>query len=95
MNAIVRSTESRVKPPLYALNIWLRSPAVNSIVALILDGNSDIGAHVRPFVLFKAFDWIENSDKLYFFSAKRPIYLHACTTCSELPSEISTMGSIV
>ena len=33
--------------------------------------------------------------KHIFFSPKRPIFLHACATCSELPSNISYMVSPV
>ena len=37
------------------------------------------------FDLFKAFDYIESSHK------SGPIFLYACATCNELPSNISTM----
>ena len=40
------------------------------------------------FDLFKAFHNIERSHKS---DPKRPIFLHACATCYELPSNISTM----
>ena len=46
------------------------------------------------FDLFKAIDQIESSHKSEVFSLKRLIFLHACATCSELPSNISTMPSI-
>jgi len=43
------------------------------------------------FDLFKAFD----SDIFLYFSSKIPIMLHACATCSELPSNVSTMIYII
>ena len=43
------------------------------------------------FYIAQAFDQIEISHKSDFFSPKWPIFLHACATCSELPSNISTM----
>ena len=43
------------------------------------------------FDLLKAFDYLESHYKSDFFSQKRPIFFHACATCSELPSNISTM----
>ena len=42
------------------------------------------------FELFKAFDSIESSHKSIFFYEKS-VFLHACATYSELPSNISTM----
>ena len=52
-------------------------------MVFILDGNSEIGAQIRSnhvlFDLFKA------------LVSKRPVTLHACITCSELPANISTM----
>ena len=60
-------------------------------MVFILDGNSEIGVHVRSNICFfdlcKAFDKIE----IVFLSPKRPIFLHACETCSELPCNISTI----
>ena len=51
------------------------------------------------FDLFKAFDlfetlnyviqWFESSHESDFFHPKRLIFLQACATCSELPSNIS------
>ena len=57
-------------------------------MVLLLDGNSEIVAEkFLIFDLFKAF----NSITTDFFSPKRPIFLHACATCSELPFNISTL----
>ena len=41
------------------------------------------------FDLFKAFDEI---GCIYNNSPTSPTFLHACATCSEIPSDISTMG---
>ena len=57
----------------------------------MLDGNSKVDAQSLLFDLFKAFDLSERSHNLDFFSAKRPIILHVCATCSEQPFQISTM----
>ena len=40
--------------------------------------------------LFKAFDWIVSSQKLDIYYPERLIFLHACATCSELPSNMNT-----
>ena len=53
-------------------------------MVLVLDGNSEIDAQVD---LYKAFDYIE-SDRKY---PKMPFF-HSGETCSELPSNIGTMG---
>ena len=45
--------------------------------------------------LFKAFDEIECCHKSEVFSPKRPIFLHACATRSELLLNIRTMPRIV
>ena len=47
------------------------------------------------FDLYKSFDKIKSSHKSEFFSSKRLIFLYAGATCSELPSNISTMGCFV
>ena len=40
--------------------------------------------------------WLHRNSRIIFFSRKRPILLHMCATCSELPSYISTMvGQII
>ena len=44
---------------------------------------------------FKAFDNIESSHRLFFFSQKRHVFLYACATCSELISNVSTMVQVV
>ena len=44
------------------------------------------------FDLLKAFGYIERVVKSEEKNRKRPISHHTCATCSELPSDISTMG---
>ena len=55
-------------------------------MVLILDGNSEIGAHVRnnPFFLTRERHSII-SRVAKSISPKRPFFLHACPICSELP----------
>ena len=50
--------------------------------------------HFKFFDMLKAFGLIERFVKSDFFSRKRPILLHTCVTCSELPSYISTMSTM-
>ena len=61
----------------------------------ILEGDSEIGAHVRSKLGFRICLRHLIRSRLVtnriFFSAKRPIFLHACATCSELPSKVSIM----
>ena len=57
------------------------------IVALVRS-NLYYSIVVRPLILSRAV-----TDRIVFFSLKRPVFLHACATCSELPSNISTMLS--
>ena len=68
-------------------------------MVFILHGSSEIGAQVRS-----SFCYLICSRHLirpravinpYFFSSNRSIFLQACATCSEIPSEISTMATIV
>ena len=48
------------------------------------------------FSLIKAFDQIQSSHTSdFFFSPKGNIHLHACATCSNLPSNIITMTMIM
>ena len=57
---------------------------------LVFDGNSEVSAHVRSnFFYLNCLD--REQSQIVFFSLKRPTFLHACTTCSKLPSNISTM----
>ena len=78
--------------PIFVLTLLQTSdneyPFTEIYMVLILDGNTEIGAHVRT-NLFKAFDLIKSSHKSDIFSPKRHIFLYACAICSELPSNIS------
>ena len=60
-------------------------------MVLILDDNSEIGGQSLLFDMFKAFDLIERRHELDYFFQKRLVFLHACATCSEIPTNISTM----
>ena len=59
-----------------------------------LDGNLEIGAQVRSNLcdlIFLTHLIRSRADTNRIFSPKRPIFLNACATCSELPTNISTM----
>ena len=70
---------------------------VNSVLAMVLklDGNSEIGAHVRNNVCYYLCLWHLIKSRAvtnrFFFAPKRHIFPHASATCSELPSNISTL----
>ena len=69
-------------------------PSFSKGFGTLLGGNSDIGVQEQSllFNLFKEFDKIDSSHKWEFFSSsKRPVFLNACATCFELPSNLSTM----
>ena len=65
-------------------------------MVLILDGNSDIGAHVGSNICYSIS--LRNSMRSravknrFFFLRIIPIFLHACATCFVLPSNISTIA---
>ena len=74
---------------------WLRNQFYRccKILVLILDGNSETGANVGSnLCCFICVRHLIRSRAVQvgFFSQKNPIILHACTTCSRLPSNIST-----
>ena len=60
------------------------------IMVLVLEDNSEIVAHVRSNLCN-----LICSRRLIRPRAQRPIFLHACAACSELPSYMSTMMCIV
>ena len=65
-------------------------------MALILDGKSEIGAHVRSNLYYLInFRHLSKSravtNRIISFY-KNTAFLHAGAACSELPSNISTMG---
>ena len=67
-------------------------------MVVILDGNSEIGSNVirnlhyliclRQLIRSQA-----ESQNNSFFHHKRQVFLHSSATCSELPSNLSTMSS--
>ena len=65
-------------------------------MVLILDGNSEIDAQVKR-NLFYLIDLRHSislsmvTSRVIFFYPGRPIFRHACATCAELPSNISTI----
>ena len=69
---------------------------LNTLMVLILDGNAEIGAHVRGnpcYLICVGIRLNREKAQLGFFSSpRRFIFLHACVTCSELPSNINTMA---
>ena len=67
-------------------------------MVLIFDGNSEIGAFVRSDLCYmNCLRHLIRSravtSRIFFF--KMPTFSHACSSCSTLPSIISTMGSIL
>ena len=68
-------------------------------MVLILDGKLETGAHVWSNICYliclRHLIRSREHSQIGFFSAKTPIFLHACTTCSELSFNISTMVRIL
>ena len=61
-------------------------------LVLILYANSEIGAHIRVnlyWLICLTLNWKQL--QIVCFSPERPIFLHACAICSELPSNFSAM----
>ena len=66
--------------------------SLHSQVILMLDGDSEIVAHVKRNICYSiCLRHLSRSRavKIIFFIC--PIFLHACATCGELPSYVSTM----
>ena len=65
------------------------------IMALILDRNTDMGAYVRISLCYlicvRHFITSRAVTNQILVSKERPIFLHACAKCSELPSNKITM----
>ena len=65
-------------------------------MAIIIDGNSEIGAHARSNLCYlnclRHLIRLRAIKNLIFFLQERPIFLDTCATCSELPSNISTIA---
>ena len=67
-------------------------------IVLILDGNSEIGVPVWSnycYLIYLRCSVRSRSVTNRIYSPKRPIFLHECAKCSELPSNISDMGRIM
>ena len=72
-------------------NLVVKLEMITLRMVLNLDGNSEIGAHVRSNLCY-LICFIESSHKLNsFFPRKDLIFLHTCVTFSELPSNIKTV----
>ena len=69
----------------------------SSPTILLCDGKSEIGGHgwsdLGCMICARHLFNSREVTKRFFFSLKRPISLHIHATCSELPSNISTMSS--
>ena len=66
-------------------------------MVLILDGNSNIGAHDRSIICYLICLRHLNRPRavtIWIFSPERPIILHECATRAELPSNISTIDRL-
>ena len=67
------------------------------LMVLILDGNSEIGSHVRSnlccLICLRHLIRSRTLTNRIFFSQKITICFHACATCYELPSNISNMAT--
>ena len=63
-------------------------------MVLIIDGNAEIGAQVGSnlcYLICLKHLIISRAVTNRIFSPKRTIFLHACPTCSELPSYIGSV----
>ena len=94
------SSQYRQKKGYCILGDW-SCPSISMPKArvLILDGNSEIGLHVILsqcyLICLRHLIGLKAATNRIFFPLKRPIFLPACATCSELPSNISTLGNRV
>ena len=59
---------------------------LHRIIVLILDGNSEIGAHVSSYLGYICLR--------HLFTSRRDLFSHSCTTCSELPYNVRTIHKI-
>ena len=75
------------------LDFALKGLVAVAVMVLILDGNSEIGAHVSSSLLTCLRHLMSSRPvtKSDFFSPKRPIFLYDRAPCFELPSNISIM----
>ena len=94
----LRSTEVKIgfspKRPifLHACGTCSKLPLACSAVKP-LDCNSEMGVQVQSKISNLIFlrHFLRSTEVKIGFSPKRPIFLHACGSCSELPPDISTM----
>ena len=67
-------------------------------MVLTLDGNSEISAHVRSnlnyLIRYRQLIRSKAVTNRNFFCSEKTYFLYACETCSELPSNISTMLAV-
>ena len=65
---------------------------LHPIIDFIYDGSSEHGANVNQVFRFVKGTWLHRkSRQIRILFRKRPILLHTCATCSELPSYKITM----
>ena len=76
--------KTRDKNALHSKNAILKFTRDNSTMVLILDGNSEIGAHVWSEIAIM----ICKRFRARFVFQRRPVFLHKCATRFELPSNI-------
>ena len=75
----------------------LRNKLQNKLatLAFILDGNSEIAARIRRnlcyLICLRHLIWSRAVTDWIFFFPIKPILLHVCATCSQSPSNISTI----
>ena len=68
-------------------------PPHSSATALRLDGNSEIGAHVKSLLCYLiCVSHLIKSRAVTDFSLLKTIFLHACATRSWLPSNVNIMS---
>ena len=60
---------------------------LTKLMVLTLDGNSTIGSHLMSNLCYLICLWHLTISRV----VTKPFFLHACSMCSELPSNISTM----
>ena len=63
-------------------------------MVLLLDGNSEIGAHLRSDIVNSMHLIRSRAVANLKFIPEKPFFLHTCAICFELPSDISTIAII-
>ena len=79
--------EAEVTRPSKQINAesWIRFCDRSGSMVLILDGNSEIGAHVRSDLCY-LIRWRAVTNRI--FSSEKNYFHYACATCYELPSNM-------